>query len=180
MRNPSPLSGYFIGRNTLIMTKETKKIAAVISLIIFSTFVGFYDRVQPKARPTTSVLPKASVMVIPIEGMITSNGNQWEGSLVDIVADQLNQAKEAKAVKAVVRINSPGNGWCFQEIYDSIMRFKKDSGYKSLSQLWTLGHLARIGLRWLVITFFHIQEVSLEVWGHTNHGFNQCSKKICP
>jgi len=141
LRNPSPLSGYFIGRNTLIMTKETKKIAAVISLIIFSTFVGFYDRVQPKARPTTSVLPKASVMVIPIEGMITSNGNQWEGSLVDIVADQLNQAKESKAVKAVVlRINSPGGTvGASQEIYDSIMRFKKDSGKQVIVSIMDIG-----------------------------------------
>ena len=108
------------------MNTESKKVGVIIGFIILSTFIGFYDRVQPKANPSASVIPKASVMVIPIEGMITSVGTQWEGSIVDVIAHQLNEAKETKSVKAVVlRVNSPGGTvGASQEIYDAIMRFK--------------------------------------------------------
>ena len=48
-------------------------------------------------------------MVIPVEGMITATGSQWEGSMVDIISDQLDEAKDTKSVKAIIlRINSPG------------------------------------------------------------------------
>ena len=34
--------------------------------------------------------------------MITSVGTQWDGSIVDVISEQLDQAKDAKTVKAVV------------------------------------------------------------------------------
>ncbi len=108
------------------MNSETKKVSLIIGFILFSTFVGFYDRVQSKINPAKSVIPKPSVMVIPVEGMISSYGTQWEGSIVDIISQQLDQAKDSKVVKAVVlRINSPGGTvGASQEIFDAIMRFK--------------------------------------------------------
>ncbi len=123
------------------MNTESKKVGVIIGFIILSTFIGFYDRVQPKANPSASVIPKASVMVIPIEGMITSVGTQWEGSIVDVIAHQLNEAKETKSVKAVVlRVNSPGGTvGASQEIYDAIMRFKKDSKKPVIISIMDIG-----------------------------------------
>ena len=111
------------------MTNESKKVALIIGLLIFSTFVGFYDRVQSKINPAKSVIPKQSIMIIPVEGMISSYGTQWDGSMVDVIAMQLKQAKESKLVKAVIlRVNSPGGTvGASQEIYNTIMRFKKES-----------------------------------------------------
>jgi protease-4 len=111
------------------MTSETKKIGVIIGLILVSTFVGFYDRVQSKTSVPTSVIPKSSVMVIPIEGMISSGGSQWDSSIVDLIMNQLDQAKESKSVKAVVlRINSPGGTvGASQEIYNAILRFKSET-----------------------------------------------------
>ena len=60
---------------------ETKKIALIIGLIVLSIFIGIVDRVESSSIPTGSVIPKSSVMVIPVEGMITSMGSQWEGSI---------------------------------------------------------------------------------------------------
>ena len=88
------------------MNSESKKVGVIIGLIIFSTLVGFYDRVVTKATTRSSVIPKPSVMVIPIEGMITAYGTQWEGSMVDMISDQLNQAKEAKLVKQLFKKKS--------------------------------------------------------------------------
>ena len=123
------------------MNSESKKVGIVIGLIILSTLIGFYDRVQPKANQTASVIPKASVMVIPIEGMITSVGTQWDGSMVDIISDQLAEAKDTKSVKAVVlRINSPGGTvGASQEIYDAIMRFKKNTQKPVIVSIMDIG-----------------------------------------
>jgi len=123
------------------MNSESKKVGIVIGLIILSTLIGFYDRVQPKASQAPLVIPKASVMVIPIEGMITSVGTQWDGSMVDIISDQLAEAKDTKSVKAVVlRINSPGGTvGASQEIYDAIMRFKKNTQKPVIVSIMDIG-----------------------------------------
>ncbi|MEK9726916.1 MAG: signal peptide peptidase SppA [Candidatus Margulisiibacteriota bacterium] len=108
---------------------ETRKVSVIIGLIICSIFVGIYDRTETSHLAPASVIPKASVMVIPVEGMISSSGSQWEGSMVDLLLDQLDEAKESKSVKAIVlRINSPGGTvGASQEIYDAINRFKSES-----------------------------------------------------
>ncbi len=123
------------------MNSETKKVALIVGCIIFSTFVGFYDRVESKINPAKSVIPKASVMVIPIEGMITAYGTQWEGSVVDIISQQLDQAAEAKMVKAIVlRINSPGGTvGASQEIYNAVLRFKKTSEKPVIVSIMDIG-----------------------------------------
>ena len=123
------------------MNSESKKVGIVIGLFILSTLIGFYDRVQPKASQAPLVIPKASVMVIPIEGMITSVGTQWDGSMVDIISDQLAEAKDTKSVKAVVlRINSPGGTvGASQEIYDAIMRFKKNTQKPVIVSIMDIG-----------------------------------------
>ena len=124
-----------------MMSSETKKVGVVIGLILLSTFIGFYNRVQSTPSPSASVIPKASVMVIPIEGMITSVGTQWDGSIVDVISEQLDQAKDAKTVKAVVlRINSPGGTvGASQEIYDAIIRFKEDTKKPVIVSIMDIG-----------------------------------------
>lgn len=108
---------------------ETKKLSLIIGLIILSIFIGIFDRVDTIKNPAASVIPKSSVMVIPIEGMISGMGSQWEGSVVDIFMEQLQEAKNSKSVKAVVlRINSPGGTvGASQEMYDAVKRFKTQS-----------------------------------------------------
>jgi len=108
---------------------ETKKLSLIIGLIILSIFIGMFERVDTIKNPAASVIPKSSVMVIPLEGMISGMGSQWEGSVVDIFAEQLQEAKDSKSVKAVViRINSPGGTvGASQEMYDAVKRFKSES-----------------------------------------------------
>ena len=108
------------------MTNETKKLSVIIGLIIVSILVGVVDRVQSPVNPSASVIPKSGVMVIPVEGMITATGSQWEGSMVDIISDQLDEAKDTKSVKAIIlRINSPGGTvGAAQEIYNAVIRLK--------------------------------------------------------
>jgi protease-4 len=122
-------------------SQETKRLSVVIGLIILSIFIGFYDRVESKSIAPGAVIPKAGVMVIPVEGMITAMGSQWDGSMVDIVSDQLNEAKESKSVKAVVlRINSPGGTvGASQEIYSSIKRFKKETNKPVIVSIMDVG-----------------------------------------
>lgn len=123
------------------ISSETKKITIIIGLIVLSIFIGVYDRVQSSSLPTASVIPKQSVMVIPIEGMISSSGSQWEGSMVDIFMDQLDEAKELKSVKAIVlRINSPGGTvGASQEMYDAIKRFKEESSKPVVVSIMDVG-----------------------------------------
>lgn len=123
------------------MTRDDKKVIAIIGLILLSTVVGFYNRTQPQKTPTVSVIPKPAVMVIPIEGMITATSTQWDGSMIDAVISQLDQAKESKNVKAVVlRINSPGGTvGASQEIYDAILRFKQDADKKVVVSIMDVG-----------------------------------------
>ena len=111
------------------MTKETKKVALIVGFIIFATIVGFYDRTIQKVASNVSVIPKSGVMVIPVEGMITATGTDWNVSLVDSIASQLDHAKETKSIKAVVlRVNSPGGTvGASQEIYQSITRFREET-----------------------------------------------------
>ena len=111
------------------MTSETKKLSVIIGLIIVSILVGVVDRFQSPVNPASSVIPKSGVMVIPVEGIITAEGSQWEGSMIDIISEQLIEAKDAKSVKAVVlRINSPGGTvGAAQEIYNTVMRFKEET-----------------------------------------------------
>ena len=111
------------------MTNETKKLSVIIGLIIVSILVGVVDRVQSPVNPSASVIPKSGVMVIPVEGMITATGSQWEGSMVDIISDQLDEAKDTKSVKAIIlRINSPGGTvGAAQEIYNAVIRFKNET-----------------------------------------------------
>ena len=84
----------------------------LLALFLLSTFIGFYNRVQSTPSPSASVIPKASVMVIPIEGMITSVGTQWDGSIVDVISEQLDQAKDANSESGGSSINSPGGMGC--------------------------------------------------------------------
>jgi len=108
---------------------ETKKLSLIIGLIILSIFIGIFERIDSASTSAASVIPKSSVMVIPIEGMISGMGSQWEGSMVDIFMEQLQEAKDSKSVKAVVlRINSPGGTvGASQEMYDAVERFKAQS-----------------------------------------------------
>ena len=110
---------------------DSQKIWILIGVVIVSAFVGFYDRVRTPvvSASSVSVLPKPSVMVIPIEGMITGAGSEWQLSMVDTVSEQLKQAKDTKYVKAVVlRINSPGGTvGATQEIYNAVLRFKEET-----------------------------------------------------
>ena len=111
------------------MTNETKKLSVIIGLIIVSILIGVVDRVQSPVNPSASVIPKSGVMVIPVEGMITATGSQWEGSMVDIISQQLDEAKDTKSVKAIIlRINSPGGTvGAAQEIYNAVIRFKNET-----------------------------------------------------
>jgi protease IV len=113
------------------MITDSQKIWILIGVVVVSTLIGFYDRVTTPlvSSSSVSVLPKPSVMVIPIEGMITGAGSDWQLSMVDMVFEQLKQAKDTKYIKAVVlRINSPGGTvGASQEIYNAILRFKQDT-----------------------------------------------------
>ncbi len=111
------------------MTKETKKVVLIVGFIIFATIVGFYDRAVQKSTPNVSVLPKPAILVIPVEGVISSTGTDWNSSIVDAIASQLDSAKETKSIKAVIlRVNSPGGTvGASQEIYQSIMRFRNET-----------------------------------------------------
>ena len=139
------------------LTKESRKVALIIGLIIFSTFVGFYDRIEQEISPssTVSVLPKASVLVIPIEGMIIASGTEWNPSIVDIVVEQLNKAQDTKSVKAVVlRVNSPGGTvGASQEIFDAIIRFKKASNKPVVVSIMDVG---ASGAYWVSLGADHI------------------------
>ena len=108
---------------------ETKTLSLIIGLIILSIFVGIFDRADSIDSSTASVIPKSAVMVIPLEGMISGMGSQWEGSVVDIFMEQLQEAQDTKSVKAVVlRVNSPGGTvGASQEMYDAVKRFKTQS-----------------------------------------------------
>ena len=72
---------------------ETKKLSLIIGLIILSIFIGIFERIDSANSSAASVIPKSSVMVIPIEGMISGMGSQWEGSVVDIFMEQLKKPK---------------------------------------------------------------------------------------
>ena len=112
-----------------LVTSEAKIVWGLIIFLIISTSIGIYDRVKVNHLQATSVIPKASVMVIPVEGVITTSGTQWDGSMVDIMLEQLDEAADTKSVKAVVlKINSPGGTvGASQEIYNAIKRFKEES-----------------------------------------------------
>ena len=111
------------------MTKETKKVIAIIGFVVFATIVGFYDRAVQTITPNVSVIAKSSILVIPIEGVISSSGTDWNSSVVDLVSDQLDQARQTKSIKAVIlRVNSPGGTvGASQEIYQSINRFREET-----------------------------------------------------
>ncbi len=122
---------------------DSKKIMIIIGLLACSTLIGFYDRVQPKIATgsAVSVLPKSSILVIPIEGMISTAGSEWSPSMVDIVVDQLDKATDSKTVKAVVlRVNSPGGTvGASQEIFDAILRFKETSQKPVIVSIMDIG-----------------------------------------
>ena len=123
------------------MTKETKKVVLIIGFIIFATIVGFYDRAVQKISPNVSVLPKPAILVIPVEGVISSTGTDWNSSIVDAIASQLESAKETKSIKAVIlRINSPGGTvGASQEIYQSIMRFRNETEKPVIVSIMDIG-----------------------------------------
>jgi protease-4 len=138
------------------MSNETKKVALVVGLIVVSILIGSYNRAQSLiSHQATSVMPKAAVMVIPIEGMITSMGTQWEGSMVDIFMDQLVEAKESKSVKAVVlRINSPGGTvGASQEIAAAIQRFKTETKKPVIVSIMDIG---ASGAYWIALASDYI------------------------
>ena len=123
------------------MTLETKKVIAIIGFIIFATIVGFYDRAVQTITPNVSVISKASILVVPIEGMISSSGTDWNSSIVNLVADQLEQAKNTKSIKAVIlRVNSPGGTvGASQEIFQSIKRFKRETNKPVIVSIMDIG-----------------------------------------
>ena len=112
------------------ISKETKIVICIISLLVCSTIVGVYSQASKAlSSSSVSVLPKSSVLVLQIDSMISTVGTEWAPSIVDVVSSQLDEAKRDKSVKAVVlRVNSPGGTvGASQEIYDSIIRFKETS-----------------------------------------------------
>lgn len=125
------------------VSKETTIVSVILALIIFATAVGFYDRTVSKGVGSTAVrvLPKASVMVISLSGVITADGSDWRPSPVDTLLHDLEEAEKAKSVKAIVlRINSPGGTvGASQEIFDAVMRFKKNTSKPVVASIMDVG-----------------------------------------
>ena len=57
----------------------------------------------------TGALATGNVAIIPIEGVITSTGDSWDGAVADDIVDMLERARTDDSIEAVVlEINSPG------------------------------------------------------------------------
>jgi protease-4 len=128
-------------RFNAIMSSESQKVYGIVALIVVSIILGGYNQFQETRLQSASGTPKSGVMVIPIEGMISATGTQWEMSLVDTVTDQFRVAASNKAVKAVVlKINSPGGTvGASQELYGAVKRFSTDTKKPVIVSIMDIG-----------------------------------------
>jgi len=110
---------------------------------------------------------KNKVLVIPIDGIITSHDRDEAGNnMVDLIKAQLNRAGEDRRVKAVIlKMDSPGGEvLASDQIYRAIREFESDDadtqgkpGHKGKPVICSMGSLAASGgyyissgCRWIV------------------------------
>ena len=97
------------------------------------------------------------IAVISIDGVISGHEfNQAGNNLVDLVAAQLDQARDDKQVKAVIlKMDSPGGEvLASDEIYRQIRSFQEDSKKPVICSMGSLaasgGYYISSGCRWIV------------------------------
>jgi protease-4 len=97
------------------------------------------------------------IAVIPIEGVITSQGLGRSGfSMVDLVEDQLRRAAQDKNVKAVIlKVNSPGGEvLASDDIYNLVEKFQNKSGKPVVAAMGSLaasgGYYVSAPCQWIV------------------------------
>jgi protease IV len=97
------------------------------------------------------------IMVIDVDGVITSQGADGAGrSLVDLIEEQLEIAKDSKRIKAVIlKVNSPGGEvLASDDIYNLIVQFQEDSEKPVVAAMGALaasgGYYVSAPCRWIV------------------------------
>jgi protease-4 len=97
------------------------------------------------------------VVIIPVEGVITSQGLGRSGfSMVDVIKDQFKHAAEDKHVKAVIlKVNSPGGEvLASDDIYQIVEDFQNKSGKPVVAAMGSLaasgGYYVSAPCRWIV------------------------------
>ena len=97
------------------------------------------------------------VVIIPVEGIITSQGLGRSGfNMVDVIKDQFKHAAEDKNVKAVVlKVNSPGGEvLASDDIYHIVEDFQNKSGKPVVAAMGSLaasgGYYVSAPCRWIV------------------------------
>jgi protease IV len=97
------------------------------------------------------------VVVIPIEGVITSQGYGRNGAnMVDVVEEQFKRAAQDKSVKAVIlKVNSPGGEvLASDDIYNIVERFQKNSRKPVIAAMGSLaasgGYYVSAPCQWIV------------------------------
>jgi protease IV len=97
------------------------------------------------------------IAVIPIEGVITSQGYGRNGAnMVDVVEEQFKRAAQDKSVKAVIlKVNSPGGEvLASDDIYNIVERFQKDSHKPVIAAMGSLaasgGYYVSAPCQWIV------------------------------
>ena len=105
----------------------------------------FPDYSEPYYEVTLQGEGEQKILVIPVEGMITSTSRReflasYPSMLEEIVA-QLNRAAKDPSIKAVLlKVNSPGGGVTASDVlYEELMRFKRKTGVKIVSAIGDTG-----------------------------------------
>ncbi len=105
----------------------------------------FPDYSEPYREVTLQGDGDTKILVIPVEGMISSSPRKdflssYPSMLEEVVA-QLNRAAHDPSIRAVVlKVNSPGGGVTASDIlYEELMRYKRKTGVKIVSAMADTG-----------------------------------------
>ena len=96
------------------------------------------------------------IAVVPIEGVITSQGMGHGANMVEVVEEQFKRAAEDKTVKAVVlKVNSPGGEvLASDDIYNIIERFQQKHNKPVIAAMGSLaasgGYYVSAPCQWIV------------------------------
>ena len=136
----------------------------VVSAISFKR--GFHTEAFGSAREAGPKLEEFSlennksankIAVITVDGIITSHELNGSGNnMVDVIAAQLDRARDDKRVKAVIlKVDSPGGEvLASDEIYKQIRAFQADSKKPVICSMGSLaasgGYYISSGCRWVV------------------------------
>jgi protease IV len=152
------------------------KIFALITLVlfllslVFNPFHMMFNMMQGEALPQRHTVgprlqeawlkdndSRHKIAVIPIEGVITSQGIGRNGfNMVDLVEEQLRRAAHDKSVKAVIlKVNSPGGEvLASDDIYNLIEKFQSKSSKPVVAAMGSLaasgGYYVSAPCQWIV------------------------------